>query len=293
MRFKPEHWRSILFVPVDNPKFIQKAKLVDADAIQLDLEDGIAPANKAAARACVAEAARALRDAGKSVSVRINHPLDLAVRDIEMAVSQQVAVLALPKIAGAAHVQLIEELVERCELKAGMEVGSTRFIVAVETLSAYYDLRNIASSSPRIMGLMLGGEDFAQECGCEPSEEVMGGLKQQMILAARAAQVRPLGYLGSLSNFRDLTEFEAMARRSRAYGFDGATCIHPDQVAIVNRVFGVSDSELAYARRVVEQAAVANREGKAAFAVNGGMVDKPIVERAKQVLLRAALYESP
>src|SRR5690606_31746153 len=151
-------------------------------------------------------------------------------------------------------------------------------------------IRNIASSSPRIMGLMLGGEDFAQECGCEPSEEVMGGLKQQMILAARAAQVRPLGYLGSLSNFRDLTEFEAMARRSRAYGFEGATCIHPDQVAVVNKVFGVSDSELAHARRVVEQAEAASREGKAAFAVNGSMVDKPIVERAEQVLLRDGLY---
>ncbi|MEB2401050.1 MAG: CoA ester lyase [Alcaligenaceae bacterium] len=293
MQLEPEHWRSILFVPANNARFVDKAKRVEADAIQLDLEDSIALADKTAARACVAEAAAALHAAGKSVSVRINQPLDLAVRDIEAAVGMHVQALALPKIAGATHVQLIEELVEKCEAKAGLDRGSTRFIVAVETLPAFYDLRRIAASSTRIMGLMLGGEDFARECGCEPSEDVMRGLKQQMILAARAAGTRPLGYLGSLSNFRDLEAFKGMARRSKAYGFDGATCIHPAQVPIVNEVYGVSEDELAHARKVLDGAKAAQREGKAAFAVDGSMVDKPIIERAERVLLRARLYREP
>lgn len=293
MQLEPEHWRSILFVPANNARFVDKAKHVEADAIQLDLEDSVALADKAAARASMAEAAASLHAAGKSVSVRINQPLDLAVRDIEAAVGRHVQALALPKIAGAAHVQLIEELVEKCEAKAGLNKGTTRFIVAVETLPAFYDLRRIASSSARIMGLMLGGEDFAHECGCEPSEEVMRGLKQQMILAARAAGARPLGYLGSLSNFSDLEAFEAMTRRSKAYGFDGATCIHPAQVPIVNEAFGVSEDELVHARKVLNEAKAANREGKAAFAIDGSMVDKPIIERAERVLLRARLYQKP
>ncbi|NYT38175.1 HpcH/HpaI aldolase/citrate lyase family protein [Allopusillimonas soli] len=294
MTLAPEYWRSLLFVPANNPRFIDKAKSVEADAIQLDLEDSVyhTDKDKEDARACIATAAKSLRLAGKTVSVRINQPLDLAVRDIEAAVCEDVSVLALPKIAAAAHVKLIEALVEKCEIKVGMAVGTIQFIVAVETLSAFYQLRSIASSSARIMGLMLGSEDFAWECGCEPSEEVMRGLKQQMIVAAREAGVRPLGYIGSLSNFRNLEEFESMVRRSRAFGFDGATCIHPAQVPIVNRVFGIEEDEFAHAKKVMDNADIARREGKAAFSVDGKMVDKPIIDRAERVLLRARLYRT-
>lgn len=286
----PDLWRSILFVPASNSKFVRKALGTGADAVQLDLEDGLGQDAKQCGRAAVAEHARVLRDAGFGVSVRVNRPLDLAVRDIEASVCQHVQVLALPKVIGASHVKLIDELVGSCERRVGLPVGRTRFIVAVETAEAFSKLVDIARSSPRILGMMLGGEDFAAECRCEPSEDVMRGYKQQMIVAARAAGIRPLGLLGSIANFRELDQFEEMVQRSRASGYEGATCIHPNQIVVLNRQFSIADSEFEWAQRILRSANSEELAGVGAFSLDGKMVDKPVIERAKQLVYLAENY---
>src|SRR5690625_5261703 len=224
MILKPEYWRSILFVPANNQKFIKKSMSIKADAIQLDLEDSIAYADKRQARKNAVTAAKLLHDAGKNVSVRINQPLSLAVRDIEAVVGPYVQVLALPKVLSGTHIKLLDNLVSHCEERANIAIGHTQFIVAIETLDAYYDMQHIALSSSRNLALMLGSEDMATLCECDPSEEVMRALKQQVVLAARYANIRPLGYLGSISNYQDIDAFESMVKRSKAYGFVGATC---------------------------------------------------------------------
>ena len=279
-------WRSILYVPVNVPRFVAKAPEAGADAIQLDLEDSIPPDAKDAARALVGPAARQLAQHGAEVLVRINRPLAMAVRDIEAAVCPEVSALSITKAASAEHVRLLGEVIGECEQRRGMAPGHTRLLVMIETPQAFEAMREIASASPRVVAMGLGAEDFALECGFQPGEDTLLLPKQAMVIAARAAGVVPVGYIGSVVDFSDMAAFGDMVRRSRRFGFDAATCIHPRQVAVVNRAYGVSADEAAQARRVVEENARHEAAGRGSFQLDGRMVDAPLVARARRVLSR-------
>ena len=126
----------------------------------------------------------------------------------------------------------------------------------------------------------------------EPSEEALLMPKQQMIFAARAGGLMPLGFIASVAAFGDWEAFARMVRRSRQFGFMGAGCIHPGQVPIVNREYSPSAEEAAYARRIVKENAVAEAAGRASFAIDGKMIDVPVVLRAQQLLERLAAIEA-
>ncbi|RZL95885.1 MAG: CoA ester lyase [Variovorax sp.] len=279
-------WRSILYVPVNVPRFIEKAPHAGADAIQLDLEDSIAPDSKASARGLVRAAAQTLTAAGAEVLVRINRPIAMAVRDIEAAVGPDVMAISITKVASPDHVRLLDEVVSECEAREGMAQGHTRLLVMIETPQAFEAMREIAAASPRVAAMSLGAEDFALECGFTPSEETLLLPKQMMVIAARAAGVMPVGYIGSVVNFSDEEAFADMVRRSRRFGFDAATCIHPRQVAIVNRAYGVTLGEAEQARRLIDEGARQLAAGRGAFQLDGKMVDAPLVARASRLLAR-------
>ncbi|MDP1747869.1 MAG: aldolase/citrate lyase family protein, partial [Reyranella sp.] len=165
-------WRSLLFVPVLAERFVAKAHTREADAIILDLEDSIVPANKAAARAALAAAVPRVAQSGADVTVRINRPLDLAVPDIAAAVMPGVAALMLPKVMGPEHVRLLAELVTDREAALGMPIGHTRFLALIEGPAALPHLFAIAAE-PRMAGMSVGGEDMATELGATPSADSM------------------------------------------------------------------------------------------------------------------------
>src|ERR1051325_3316087 len=150
-------WRSLLYVPVNVEKYVDKAHTRGADVIQLDLEDSIPPGEKDRARTLVEAAAPRVKRGGADVVVRINRPLSMAVRDIEHSVMPDVNGLALTKIDSASHVKLLDELVSEVELKRGMPVGHTKFITMLETADAFSRLDEIPRASPRVVGLSLGG----------------------------------------------------------------------------------------------------------------------------------------
>lgn len=276
-------WRSILFVPANVDRFVDKAHLRGADAILLDLEDAIAPADKDAARRALDGAIAKVARGRSDIGVRINRPLDLAVRDIEAAVQPRVAFLTIPKVAGAQHLALLSELVGDLEQRRGLPQGGIRFFAVVETAEAFSALCEIARVV-RVAALGIGSEDFALALGVEPSAEVLAMPKQHVVIAARAAGVLPIGLVGSLANFSDLEGYRAAARRSRAMGFEGATAIHPDQVKILNEEFAPAEAEVARARALVAAARAATQ---GAFAFEGKMVDKPVIERAEALIRRA------
>ncbi len=281
-------WRSLLYVPVNVPRFVDKAHTRGADAVQLDLEDSVPQAEKEAARALVRDAARRVRVGGADVVVRINRSMGAAIRDLEAAVCPDVDAIALTKVASASHVRLLDEYVSELERRSSMPVGRTRFIAMVETAQAFFAVERIAASSPRIAALALGTEDFAFSVGMEPEPEGLFYPKLHTAFAARAAGVIPLGFIGTAAGFEDKTGFRAMVRRSRSLGFEGASCIHPDQVAILNEEFAPTAAELEAARRLVAANDEAERLGRGAFALDGKMVDVPVVLRARRVLARDA-----
>jgi citrate lyase subunit beta/citryl-CoA lyase len=270
-------WRSLLYVPVNVEKYVDKAHTRGADCIQLDLEDSVPAAEKERARTYVPEAAARVRRGGADVVVRINRPLQMAVRDLEASID---------------HLRLLDELVSELERKRGLKSGHTRFIAMIETPEAFFRMSEIARSVERLAAMNIGGEDFALENAMAPSEETLLMPKQQMIFAANAGGLMPLGFIASVAGFGDWPVFRAMVRRSRRFGFMGAGCIHPGQVPIVNEEYTPDAVEIAYARRVIEENVTAEATGRASFALDGKMIDVPVVTRARRLLERQAAIEA-
>jgi citrate lyase subunit beta/citryl-CoA lyase len=277
-------WRSQIIVPVNVEKFVAKAHTRGADAIILDLEDSITLPEKAAARGMVADAARRCGVGGADLLVRINRPLELAVRDIETVVSPAIMGLVLPKIDSEAHVRLLAELLDTVEAEKGLTRGHTKFVVLIETAEAFLRVREIAGAHERVVAISLASEDFTLSTNSQPDPDVLLYPKQQVLIAACAAGVLPLGVIGSIANYRDEAGYREAIRRSRRFGFTGASCIHPAIVPLLNEGFGPSAEEIATAGKIVAAFAIAKAEGRGSASVDGKMIDIPVVLRAERVL---------
>jgi citrate lyase subunit beta/citryl-CoA lyase len=281
-----------MYVPVNVEKYVEKAHTRGADCVQLDLEDSVPAAEKEAARRLVPAAAKRVRRGGGDVVVRVNSPYEVTVKDLEFAICGDVDGIAITKAQSAEHVRRVDDCISGLEAKRGLRQGHTRLIAMIETPAAFFQMPAIAQSSARLVAMNIGGEDFALETGMEPTEETLLMPKQQMIFAARSGGLMPLGFIASVAGFGDWDAFGRMVRRSRQFGFMGAGCIHPGQVPIVNREYSPSSDEVAYARRVIEENAKAEASGRASFAIDGKMIDVPVVERARRQLARLARIEA-
>lgn len=281
-------WRSMLFVPVTRPRFVEKGADAGADAIILDLEDAVAPADKERARTLLPDAAKQVSRRGADVVVRVNRPWRMLVRDLEAAVIPGIAALALPKIESAEHLQAVAEIVDELEAERGLAPGRVKLQALVETATGFFRIEQIARAHPRLVGLSIGAEDLALSVGMLPEPEGLFYPKQQCIIAARAAGVLPLGFIGTVADYKDLDAFRATIRRSRRLGFMGASCIHPSNVAILNEEYGPDPAELGHAERMVAAYDEALAAGQGSIEFEGKMIDIPVVERAKQLIARAA-----
>src|SRR5580692_1010715 len=279
-------WRSMLFVPVTQRRFVEGAAKRGADAIILDLEDAVAISEKDRARTLVPEAAALVSRGGADVVVRINRPMRMTVRDLEAVISPAVTAIALPKAESPEHVQLVGEIIDEIEAERGMAIGTTKMLAMVETCSAFFRIAEIAKASPRLVALNLGAEDFALSAGMPPTAEGLFMPKQMCVFAAKGAGIMPMGFVGTVAEFHDLDGFRETVRRSRRLGFMGASVIHPSQVAILNEEFSASAAEIDHARRVVAAYDAALAAGVGAVTVDGKMIDVPIVERARLLLER-------
>jgi citrate lyase subunit beta/citryl-CoA lyase len=281
-----------MYVPVNVEKYVEKAHTRGADCIQLDLEDSVPASEKESARKLVPAAAKRVRRGGADVVVRINSPWELAQSDLDSSINENVDGIAVTKAQSADHVRRIDAFISKLEATRGLKSGHTRLIAMIETPAAFFKMPEIAQSSPRLAAMNIGGEDFALETGMEPLEETLLMPKQQMVFAARAAGLMPLGFIASVAGFGDWDAFRAMVRRSRRFGFMGAGCIHPGQVPIVNQEYSPSAEEVAFARRILEENVRHEAAGRASFALEGKMIDVPVVERARRLLERHAAIQA-
>ena len=281
-------WRSLLYVPVNVERYVEKAHTRGADCVQLDLEDSVPVSEKEAARRRVPEAARQVRQSGADVVVRINSPMDLALADLDASICEHVDGIAVTKVPNADYIRQIDDHLSQLESARGLGRGHTRLIAMIESPAAFFQMADIAGASSRLVAMNIGGEDFALEAGMEPSEATLLMPKQQMIFAARAAGIMPLGFIDSLASFGDSEAFARMVRRSRQFGFMGAGCIHPGQVPIVNEQYSPSADEVAYAARIVREDAAHAAAGRGSWSLDGKMIDLPVVLRAQRLLERHA-----
>ncbi len=287
----PPVWRSILYVPGNVPKFIDKAHERGADCVLVDLEDSVQPAQKPEARAMLAETMTKVARGGADVAVRINRPLRLAIPDIEAAVRPGLSALFITKTEGVQHLRLLDELVTELERERGMPVGGVGFGAMIEHPRALTELNDIAERGPRVIAMMLGGEDFALETGSVPGDETLELPKRLVAFAAQSHGVAMIGILGTVADYSDPEAYKKSAIRARRFGFSGGTCIHPGLVQALNEAFTPPEEDVAYARKLIAADEKAAAEGRGSFSVDGKMIDIPVIDRARRLIQRYEAIE--
>ena len=281
----PLVWRSLLYVPATNEKFIKSAHERGADAVKIDLEDSVAIAEKPRARTLVRSAAKSVAKGGADVLVRINRPLRMAVKDIEASVWPEVKGLVIPKVQSSEHIEFLDEIISELENERDMQKGRVKLVALIETPQGFFNLRSIARSSHRLSAITLGQEDFSAEMGMvDPEDMSLLSYFQTVQLAAKEAGILAIGYPGSISEFTDLELFKSNVLLARKLGFDGGACIHPKQVPILNEAFTPTKAEIEKAEKIADRYSAALASGEGAVAFEGKMIDLPVVARAKRVL---------
>jgi citrate lyase subunit beta/citryl-CoA lyase len=282
-------WRSLLIMPVNVPAFVDRAYQRGADAIVLDLEDSIPPAEKERARPMVRAAIASAGRGGSDVLVRVNHAWELAEADLEAAVWPGLHGIAYPKAEQVEQIQRVDEALGRLERQRGLEAGSLTLSLLIETATGLLNARQLAHASPRLVSISLGAEDLTLDLGIEPTDEGTELLYGRLfiVLLAREAGLYPLGLMGSLANYRDLDAFRRSVDAACKVGYRGASCIHPAQVPLLNAGFAPAPAEVEYARRVIAAYQEAEAQGRASIGLDGKMIDIPVLERARRTIARA------
>ncbi len=282
--------RTLLFVPGNQERRIEKARSVPADALILDLEDSVPPSEKDSARKMVSASLEGLALSGQEVFVRINSlPTPYAMPDIKAVVTRGLRGVCLPKSESDDDIHKADVLLVDAEKEAGLKVGSIGLLPLIETPKGIINAYEIATASPRILGVTFGAEDYALEMGVNRTKEGTEIYYPRMVisLASHAANVLAIDCV--YTDVRDTEGLIKEMRLVRQMGFQGKLVIHPDQVGPVNEFFMPSQEESAHARKVVEAYEVAVSQGQASTSLDGKMIDAPVAERARRVL---ALAES-
>jgi citrate lyase subunit beta/citryl-CoA lyase len=285
----PRRWRSLLFVPAHEARFVARAHERGADGIILDLEDAVPAEGKEAARAGLAAAAASVGQRGAAVMVRVNHGIRPLARDLEAAVLPGIAALVLPKVDSADWVAEVAAAIAELEHERDLVPEAISLVLQIETPGALPRLPAIAAAHPRVAAIALGPEDYCAALGAVPGAEVLMGPNLAVLQAARAAGVLPLGFVGSIGNFADLAAYAALVEQARSLGFRGAMAVHPAQIAVLNAGFSPAEAEVAWAKRVIVADQAARAAGRGAFSLDGRMIDAPVVRRAEEILAMATL----
>ncbi|HYA16326.1 MAG TPA: CoA ester lyase [Bryobacteraceae bacterium] len=281
--------RSALFVPGHRASWIEKASQYGADRLILDLEDSVPPVEKPGARRITRDSLRLLRQQGQRAGVRINSlATGLAQADIEAVVCRELEYVILSKVETAADLHHLDRELAELERKHGLDHGHIETPLLAETARAMRDIYEIATSCHRVRRVILAagpGGDAARAIGYQWSKEGTETLylRSKAVLDCRAAGIR-YPEITSWWNVADLEGLEKDARRNRQLGFRGQTVMHPSHVAIVNKVFTPSAEEVAYAQGLVAAMDDAARQGIAAIAYEGEMVDEAMANYARELL---------
>jgi citrate lyase subunit beta / citryl-CoA lyase len=272
--------RSRLYAPGNNPRLLAGVEVFGADCVLLDLEDSVPAAEKMPARVLVKHLLACV-EFPRDVWVRINGDLSCE-SDVREVLQGRPHGLCLPKAESAADVVRLVRLLEATERDLGMEVGFTKIMPIIETARGVLRCEEIATADQRIVMLAFGAEDFTRDVGARRSKDALTFARSWIVAAAAAA-----GIQASDTVFADLNDDEGLKQEcllARELGFDGKGAINPRQLEAIHGAFSPSQEDVAYAHRVVAAAEEAEREGSGAVALEGKMIDRPVLERAKRTL---------
>lgn len=280
--------RSMLFVPGSNAAMISNTFIYKPDSIMFDLEDAVALKEKDSARILVAHALQHPLYQEIETVVRVN-PLDseFGVADLNAVVRAGVDVVRMPKTETAQDVIDMDREITEIEKACGRKVGSTKMLAAIESPLGITQANQIATASKRLIGIALGAEDYVRNLKTERSPEGIELLfaRCSILQAARAAGIQAFDTVYSNANNEE--GFLAEAALIKQLGFDGKSLINPRQIELLHNLFAPTQKDVDQARRIIDAAEEAERNGLGVVSLNGKMIDAPIIDRAKLVLERA------
>jgi citrate lyase subunit beta / citryl-CoA lyase len=283
--------RSLMFVPGSKQRMIDKSLgMTNLDVAMYDIEDGVSPQEKPLARTLVAEMlSRARQPHSPSRFVRINgvgSGKDRIDADLDL-IRPGLDGLVVPKVDTTDQLRWIAEEVDRREKAHGMTAGSVRIIAAIESARGLLNAPQIATTSPRVLGLLFGAEDYALDLRLPSNRE--GEARELLFARSWFANAAASGNVEALDGvWPDISDTEGVRRdavQARRLGMTGKSLFHPSQIDVINESFVPTEAELEYARRVVQAFDEAQRRGDGAVAFGGQLLDRPIVERARRTLV--------
>lgn len=281
--------RTMMFVPASNAGMLRDAYIYGADSIMFDLEDSISLKEKDTSRFLVYQAVKTIDYGNVETVVRINS-LDMGGRDdVHAMVRAGIQVIRLPKTETAQDVLDTEAVIEEAERQCGREIGSTKMMAAIEGPVGVLNALSIAQSSKRLIGIALGAEDYVTSMKTrrypERNSDEIFFARSMIVHAARATGIAALDTV--FSNVNDSETLRKETEFIKQLGFDGKSVINPRQIGVVNSVFTPTEKEIKNAIDVMHAIEDAEAKGSGVIALNGKMIDKPIVERAERVLALA------
>lgn len=288
--------RSMLFVPGDSPRKIEKGLGSNADAVIIDLEDSVAIADKEKARRVAAEALAGPKPAsGPQIYVRVNAlATGLTADDLSAVMAGGPAGIMQPKACGGSDVRTLSDLIAAEEAGHGIADGATGIVVVgTETAASLFRMASYDDAGPRLKGIAWGAEDLSADLGATTNRRPDGTYADPYRLArtlclvgAVAAGVQPIDTV--FTNFRDEMGLRAECEAAVCDGFTAKMAIHPAQVAIINELFTPSPADVARAQRIVDAFNAAGNAG--VVGLDGEMLDRPHLTRAQRLLARAQNY---
>ena len=280
--------RSMLFVPGSNAAMLSNSFIYKPDSIMFDLEDAVALKEKDSARLLVAHALQHPLYQEIETVVRVN-PLDseFGLLDLNAVVRAGVDVVRMPKTETAQDVVDMDNAITDIEKACGREVGSTKMLAAIESPLGITQANQIATASKRLIGIALGAEDYVRNLKTERSPEGIELLfaRCSILQAARAAGIQAFDTVYSNANNEE--GFLKEAALIKQLGFDGKSLINPRQIELLHNLFAPTQKDVEQAKRIIEAAEEAEKQGSGVVSLNGKMIDAPIIDRAKLVLERA------
>ena len=270
-------FKSLLFVPASRLDMAKRAHERGADAIIIDLEDGVAGSDRPAARNTLNSLLEALHSKGMQALVRINALDDGGALDMEAIPHAFTPPLLLPKVSDPDQILAAEQ----CWVSCGKELSTLQLLPMIECPKGMFRAEQIAAATDRVSAMVFGGEDFAAQAGIGTDIDALAMPAQLVALAGAAAGIPAYGLPGSLGNYHDMELFEATLRRAKTIGFTGSLCVHPKQVLLANEVFQPTKQEIEWAEAVVAQSGAGGATGG-----DVGMVDAPVLARARAILAR-------
>ena len=279
--------RSILYVPGDSEKMLQRSAGLPADVLLLNLEDGVAVSKKDHARDTVVQALDEVDFGSHEIVIRINSPdSDTGRRDLAAVIPLKPDGICLPKIENKNEVLAVDDAIRELENLHGIPEGTVRLHAMIESASGVLYSAEIAAASPRMASLVFGSADYANDIRCrigEDRQEILLAL-QAIVLACRATGIDAIDAPCFDIPNSSLLRWES--KHARSLGFDGKSALHPGQLAVINQVFDVSSEEIAWAEKVLAELDEAEQRGKALSTLDGSLIDNPHRAAAQRILRR-------